>query len=414
MYKIQQDQNVEAWLNQVELNKSGSKTTKVNYSLAMTRFLESIGKTTEQILTDYETLPERTCKRRYSQAIMHFVYEEKERGVSSNSYANALYAIKSFFKYNSLPLNFIVSPKVTVENHNRDIRKEEVEEILKGSTYRERAFFLLMAQSGLRPNTLIQLKIENLEKILEEDTPVPCLINVPQSMTKGKYGDYFTFCGQESVDALKYYFKTRENLTPENYVFVKANSEEIVRAGDFTHFFRRIVKSLADKNIIEVKTKMKNIEVQTVEGEPLRSCVTRSDLRLYNLRKFFRKFAGQAGYDFVNFWMGNTLGVDAHYFSRDVELHRKTYKEKAMPFLRIQTLTPSDTEKQIEELRRENAELRAKVAEFSPEKIEKIASAIFQKSWQDLVMKTLGTSADEFKKQIDKEKVKPNIEKVKD
>jgi site-specific recombinase XerD len=368
LYKNQEDLIVQTWLNQVELNNLGSNRTKVLYSSAMTRFLESIGKTAEQILTDYETLPEKTFKRRYSQAIMDFVYKEKERGLCSSSYANALYAVKSFFKYNSLPLNFIVSPKVIVENHNRDIKKEEIEEIIKASTYRERAFFLLMAQSGLRPNTLTQLKIGNLEKILEENTPVPCLINVPQSMSKGKYGSYFTFCGQESVDALKDYFKTRENLTSESYVFVKANSEERVRAGDFTHFFRRIVKSLAEKNILKVKTKTKNIEVQTVEGKRLRSCVTRSDLRLYNLRKFFRKYAGQAGFDYVNFWMGHTLGVDDHYFSRDIEMHGKIYKEKAMPFLRIQTRTPSETEKQIEELRRENAKLSAKVLEIEASK----------------------------------------------
>jgi hypothetical protein len=43
-----------------------------------------------------------------------------------------------------------------------------------------------------------------------------------------------------------------------------------------------------------------------------------------------------------------------------------------------------------------------------------LVSTIFQKSSQDLVIKILGTSADEFKIKIDKEKVKPNIEKVKD
>jgi hypothetical protein len=95
----------------------------------------------------------------------------------------------------------------------------------------------------------------------------------------------------------------------------------------------------------------------------LRSHISRGELRLYSLRKFFRKYAAQAGPDFVNFWMGHTssLGVDLHYFSRDVEHHRKQYAEKAMPFLRLETATPSETEQQIEELRGENAVLKGQV-----------------------------------------------------
>jgi len=78
-----------------------------------------------------------------------------------------------------------------------------------------------------------------------------------------------------------------------------------------------------------------------------------SELRLYSLRKWFRNQAGPAGVDFVNYWMGHTLGVDEHYFSTDVERHRKQYREKAMPHLRLETQTPSETEATITELRQQ-------------------------------------------------------------
>lgn len=354
------DQNVESWLNQVSISKSGSKSTELSYRLALTRFLQSIGKTAEDILSEYETQPEKTFKRHYAQALNNFVMSEKNRGVASGSYASTLYAVKSFFKYNSLPLNFIASPSVIIENHNRDITKEEIAEVVKLSEYRDRAFFILMAQTGLRPDTLTKLRVNNIEKILEKETPAPCLITVPQESTKGKYGEYFTFCGDESIQALKEYFATRLNLTPESKVFVKVNSEEEVSAGDFSHFFRRIVMRLQKKHVLKVKTNRKEIAVTRHDGEEIRSFITRNDLRLYNLRKFFRKYAGQAGVDYVNFWMGHlsSMGVDLHYFSKDIEQHRGIYKEKAMPFLRIETRTPSETEKQIEQLSAENKTLR--------------------------------------------------------
>jgi len=45
-------------------------------------------------------------------------------------------------------------------------------------------------------------------------------------------------------------------------------------------------------------------------------------------------------------------GQDEHYRPTDVEFHRKLYAEKAMPFLRLETATPTETEKSMEELRK--------------------------------------------------------------
>jgi hypothetical protein len=84
-----------------------------------------------------------------------------------------------------------------------------------------------------------------------------------------------------------------------------------------------------------------------------------AEIRLYNLRKFFRKMANQAGFENVEYWMGHTgPGVDSSYRPRDPEFYRKIYAEKAAPFLRLETATPSETEKQIEELRQENVVLK--------------------------------------------------------
>ncbi len=93
------------------------------------------------------------------------------------------------------------------------------------------------------------------------------------------------------------------------------------------------------------------------------------------ISKFYRKFAGQVGFDFVNFWMGHlsTLGVDLRYSTQDPEFHRKQYAEKAMPFLRLEAATPTETEKTIEKLKEQISnkdqklqELEQKITKFEP------------------------------------------------
>ncbi len=65
---------------------------------------------------------------------------------------------------------------------------------------------------------------------------------------------------------------------------------------------------------------------------------------------------------YVNFWMGHKTNYkapyipasDVHYFSReDVEFQRKLYSEKALPHLRLETATPTETEAVIRQLQME-------------------------------------------------------------
>jgi hypothetical protein len=108
--------------------------------------------------------------------------------------------------------------------------------------------------------------------------------------------------------------------------------------------FRKAVRLLKDKGVMNYEQKKAN--------RP-------AEVRLYNLRKWFRKMAIQAGFENVEFWMGHTgPGVDEAYRPKDPEFYRKIYAEKAMPFLRLETSTPSETEKTIEKQAAEIKELR--------------------------------------------------------
>ena len=240
--------------------------------------------------------------------------------------------------------------------HNRDITKEEIEAIIKDAQPREKAYYALMTQSGLRPNEVSNLKIGDLENLLGEITPIPCLVKIRQDVTKRKYKPYFTFIGQETITFIKEYFKreNRTSLTPEDYLFTKDDGKTKTNSDLISHIFRRTVEKLKKQKVLNFNNK---------EGEK----ANRNELRLYNLRKYFRNHAGKAGTDYVNFWIGHSLGIDEHYFSQiNIPDLRKQYQEIAMKNLRIDTKTPDQNEDTISKLEQQNRELRDRL-----EKIEK-------------------------------------------
>ncbi len=358
---------MDSWLCTVAHSHSNSLQTRAMYEVNFQKFVDFVGKSAAEMVLEYEHSDDRQFGRRYARYVKALISALQKQGYAPASITAIVGTIKSFFKYNDLPLGFIPSGSRLIEFHNRDISREEITEILKLANVRDRAFFTVMAQSGLRPSTISRLKIKDLEKILEEDTPVPATIRVRQENTKGKFQGYFSFIGEEAVAHVKDYLKTREKLTSEDYLFTKfGHNDQSISPSVMTHVFRRIVLKLRKKGLMEFETPRKEMHIETRSHKPLRSSVSRSEIRLYNLRKFFRKYAGQAGNDYVNFWMGHTsaLGVDLHYFSRDIKLHRQIYREKAMPHLRLETSTPSETDKIIHKQAEEIAELKRRLDEL--------------------------------------------------
>ena len=377
---------LENWLSSVSCSHSQSKETEGLYRRSIKNFFTFIDRTPENIEREYNASTDRAFKRKYAKYVRAFVAEMQKRGYSPKTISVTIGIIKSFFKHSDLPLGFIPSGSNLISFHNRDIDKDEIVEILKLANVRDRAFFIVMAQSGLRPQTITNLKIKDVEGITETETPTPSKIRVRQENTKGAYQEYFSFIGPEAVEALKDYLKTKTGeLTPESYIFTKFGHEDKpVSAGVLSHIFGNIALKLRKKGILDFETKTRKIKGSK------RSEFSISELRLYGLRKWFRKNAGFAGVDFVSFWMGHSLGVDEHYFSRDPEHHRKIYQKKAMPHLRLETATPSETDKLMAELSQENKELKRQIAELNEkfavaglvrEQMEKIAEGV--KKWQE-------------------------------
>lgn len=333
---------VQSWLDNVAYSHSGSKSTEENYRYQIKIFCEFIGTTAAEILEDYEESNDREFRRKYARYLRAFISNLYRKDYAVNAVKAKVAALKSFFKYNDLPLGYVPMARKKITYHNRDITKEEIVNILEISSPRDRAFFCMMAQSGLRPGTVCSLKLKHVQPDFEKGI-IPCKIDVPAELAKGEYHSYFTFMGLESVKHLKAYLATRGRIGLEDYLFTSHGAKKRVNPKSMSQIFVRAIEDLKEKGLMDFEQKK--------EGKP-------RTVRLYNLRKFFRKYAHQAGFEMVQFWMGHTVsqGQEEHYRPKDPEFHRQLYAEKAMPFLRLETATPTETDKlltkQAEEIER--------------------------------------------------------------
>ncbi len=332
---------VNTWIKGVCHSHSNSRETVRSYSRWINTFLEFVGKSAGEIIDEYEhTSSDREFRRKYARYIRALIAKLQGR-YAPGTITLVTMVIRSFFKYNDLPLGFVPVGTGRVIHHNRDITKEEVAKIIGASRPREKAFFLMMAQSGLRPSTLCMLKLKHISPDFKNGM-IPCKIEVPQELAKGKYRGYFTFMGDEAVKALKHYFSKRKDLTQDSHIFTsrtKPSKRENVDVDPktFSVRFNLIVRELKDNG---------ELEFDAPHNKP-------AQIRLYNLRKYFRKFANQAGFEHVQYWMGHVVkeGVEEHYRPLDVEFHRNLYAKEAMPFLTIESATPNETLDLIGELK---------------------------------------------------------------
>lgn len=107
---------------------------------------------------------------------------------------------------------------------------------------------------------------------------MPCKIDIPQEITKGKYENYVTFLGADATKYLKQYLATRTNLTQGSLLFCSlTDSTKMVNVKDVSRAFRVAARKLEESGALTFEIR---------EGKP-------SELRLYVLRKFFRKYANQ-------------------------------------------------------------------------------------------------------------------------
>ena len=323
------------WLNEV----AKSEETRRNYTGSIERFLEYTETTLEEIAKEWDSIEtyrqEKMFRKKWKRVVKTYKNHLLETGQLLKSSVDIYCsAVNSFFSWYEIP----VRVKITnhdVTYHNRDINVEEIDEIITHTPeMRDKAYYSMMKDSGLRPVVIKRLQYIDMKKDWEAEV-TPCKIDVPKEKNKGQYKKHYTFIGVETVEYLRKYFNQRygvgSNPSDEDLVFSQSLSENIpINTESENHIFCRIAMRLGI-------AKKRNIAGK-------RKAITQ-----YALRKFFRNNANnppEVDSVDVHFWMGHKLGMnDEHYFSaQNIEKFRRKYA-KAYEYLKVSSAPDMHKEK---------------------------------------------------------------------
>jgi hypothetical protein len=202
---------------------------------------------------------------------------------------------------------------------SRKITKDEINRITKKCSTREKAIFTIMRQSGLLPIRIKQLRIENVERILEPEPPVPCKINV-------SHEKYPAFIGQEAINYLKEYLDKRarrEKLTSESLLFTARNNPN------------------------------KEIDTKSVSRAFKANVGKSSELELRSLIGFYKTNTKNYQDELKELGKGST--------PKDDEFYRRLYRKKAIQNLETEPLTLTDV---LHRLETQNKELAQRITEI--------------------------------------------------
>lgn len=333
MRHISENSSIALWIKKA----CGCETTARNYLNSIKHFFVWSKITPDELVSTWKKAKYNRDARQkerfiddWTEKIERYVYINLE-SLAPLTINTKLSIVISFFKHHRIPIYPEYKKHAYVKYHNRDLRREEIKRILQNADMRDRTFFLMMVESGLRPNTLVQLRYKHIKKDFETGT-TPMMIELPSELLKDRVEARWTFIGEDAYKTLKEYLKPKLPLENEDLIFTPERSDvkhPHLMPQTFTNKFRKIALKLG---ISETEEK----------GKP-------RQVRLYGLRKFFMNNVRYEGFDhtFKEFWMCHQT-TQTHYVSRDPEIHREEYS-KVYENLRIYKSIDSAQANKIEE-----------------------------------------------------------------
>jgi len=364
-----------AWLNEV----ANSKSTRRNYSDGIDRFLNWANVNLEDVAKEWDGIEtyrqeKQFCKKwkRILKAFKNHLKtdgSEKEKELAEGTIEVYLVPVNSFFRWYEVPVR-IKHKRFDVTYHNRDINKDEIESIITNVLkLRDKAYFSMLKDSGLRPCAIKQLQYIDMKKDWEAEV-TPCKINVPKHKNKGKYKKHYTFIGIETVEHLRKYWDLRfgkgNNPNDTDLIFVQKENRPI---------------STVSQNNIFCRVALKLGITEEREGK-------KKEITQYVLRKFFRNNVTNdrevGGVD-AHFFMGHVLDKnDEHYFSaQDIEKFRMKY-DKGYEYLKVSTVPDTYTE-QVKYLKTQLEQTRKEMEKRVQEEVQKQIRGIISEELHKMV-----------------------------
>ncbi len=245
------DPNIKRWYDNVS---RGALTTADVYLRRLSWFCEQVDITPNELIQKNE--------KELADMMMDFVASEEKRGKTGSYIHSTLKGLKSWLLHNDIT----IKKKIKIKDYRKattlvDERIPTVPELRKiflSATPRDRVSCVLLAHSGLRPESLGSykgddgLRIKDLPEMKIENGNVtfsksPTLVKVRSELSKAGHS-YFTFLGPEGIDYLVQYLEERlrsgEEFTPDTDLLTpKSADKKFIRTTNISDGIRNAIRS---------------------------------------------------------------------------------------------------------------------------------------------------------------------------
>ena len=232
-----------------------------------------------------------------------FMLYLKYEGLSSNWQRVCWAAIQNFFRKNYLPLELFRGEGPAIQSSRPGTRactNLELKQMLDVATLRERALILFLAHTGLSPNEVARLTVDDLGKVggmmpvdvLKLKPPVPLKVLNRKTGIESR-----TFISSEAWGVIKMYLLNRMRGTLKEHASLKSFYKRGVppeRLQGTSPLFRSFGK-WGKKRVPEVKHLLPNSIGAIVKEVARRADVYQEGFSAYALRRYFQKTLENTG-----------------------------------------------------------------------------------------------------------------------
>jgi integrase len=280
--------------------------------------------------------------------LMDFIGEEEGKKRAGSFIETSLKSVRSWLSHNGKQFNRrikIPGAKRTPTLENEQVpSQDELRRIFLAATPKDRISCVLIAHSGLRPETLGNykgkdgLRVKDLPEMHIKDGKVefgviPTMVVVRPELSKGR-NRYFTFLSEEGCEYLKDYLEDR------------------IRQGE---------KLEPETDIIHPKVSEKRFVCTINIGDGIRTAIRAAGFRVrpYVLRAYFdtqlllAESKGKITHSYRQFFMGHVGDMEARYTTNKGRLTKDMIEDMREAYKRCQTFlqTAKKTGKDEEELK---------------------------------------------------------------
>jgi integrase len=321
---------------------TGSKHTLYQYVFGIYRFCNWINKQPDKIIQEIQ---QESSIEKYIEDIDNFIGDLQAEDLAPGTINNHVKGVKALFRVNRIDLQLPFRLRKTVRYPDRAPTPEELTKIINIADLRDKVIISILALSGIRVGTLVQLQYRHVKHDLENGI-VPIHLHIEAEITKGKYHSYDTFIGHEAVEYLKAYLESRR-IGNERLEGGKKCGMPPETITDFSPLIRNKHKAqVTPITPNAVHSIIHNLYRKA--GLIQKSGKVRYSLRTHSIRKYFKtQLAANSEIppDYVEYMMGHTISTYNDVKMKGIDFLRNLYASSGL------SIRPKTTLSKIEKLK---------------------------------------------------------------